>query len=99
MITTILTKAIGAGDSAQYSIGQAPDNYPAYAVTLYLLGVANSDSIKIQYPDGDDWRDTAWTLSATTPVITIYGPLDFRVSKLVTTAAMGVGISATRGVA
>jgi hypothetical protein len=98
MITTILEKTITASNSAQISVGQAPDNYPAYAVTLYLLGVANSDSIKIQYPDGDDWRDTGWILSATTPVITIYGPLDFRVSKLATTAAMGVGLSTTRGV-
>jgi hypothetical protein len=98
MITTILEKTAEASDSKQYSIGQAPNKYPSYAITLYLFGVANSDSIKIQYPDGTDWRDTGWTLSAATPVITIYGPLDFRVSKLVTTAAMGVGISTTRGV-
>jgi hypothetical protein len=99
MISTILKKTPEANDSELVSIGQAPDNDPAYAVTLYLFGVANSDSIKIQYPDGTDWRDTAWTLSAATPVVTIYGPLDFRVSKLVTTAAMGVGMSTTRGVA
>jgi hypothetical protein len=98
MISTLLSKTAGAASSDLVVIGQAPDNYPAYAVTLYLLGVANSDSIKIQYPDGDDWRDTGWILSATTPVITIYGPLDFRVSKLATTAAMGVGLSTTRGV-
>lgn len=98
MITTLLEKTTTASDGAQITIGQAPEKYPAYAITLYLLGVANSDSIKIQYPDGADWRDTGWTLSAATPVITIYGPLVFRVSKSSTTAAMGVGISTTRGV-
>jgi hypothetical protein len=99
MIETILTKATAAADSAEYHIGQAPDNYPAYAATLYLLGVAEAaDEIKIQYPDGDDWRDTGWTLSLSTPVLTIFGPLDFRVSKSASTNALGVGIATQRGI-
>jgi hypothetical protein len=99
VITTILTKATAAGDSEEYRIGQAPDNYPAYAATLYLLGEAEAaDEIKVQYPDGAEWRDTGWTLSLSTPVLTIYGPLDFRVSKQSSTNALGVGLAAQRGV-
>jgi hypothetical protein len=99
VITTILEKTTGAANSGQTSIGQSPDNYPAYAATLYLLGVAEAaDEIKIQYPDGDDWRDTGWTLSLSTPVLTIFGPLDFRVSKSASTNALGVGIATQRGI-
>jgi hypothetical protein len=99
VITTILDKTTEADESEEYSIGQAPDNYPAYASTIYLLGEAEAaDEIKVQYPDGTSWRDTGWTLSLSTPVLTIFGPLDFRVSKSASTNALGVGIATQRGI-
>ncbi len=97
MKDVITAPQTGAHNSMTIEIGQRPDYFPAFPFTLYLLGEpSGDDQIKIQYHDGDDWRDTAWVLNADTPVLTIYGPLDFRTSKGSTTAALGVAISKVR---
>ena len=69
----------------------SPDRSP---VTFYLLGALDSDEeIKFQYLDDDTWRDSKKSLTAAAPVATLYGPFEFRLSKGITGAAAGVGVS------
>lgn len=63
-------------------------------ITFYLLGALDSDEeIKFQYLDGDTWRDSKKSITAAAPVVALYGPLEFRLSKEITDAAAGVGVS------
>ena len=103
----LLTKQKTAAGSKTIKIGNlAPDSYPAVPVTLYLLGasLAGGESVKVQFYDAGatTWRDmylaeTLQALTTTNNVMTIYGPLEFRVYKTTTAADIGVGISMVRG--
>ena len=102
---TLITATTNPATSTAITIGSDPSwALPAAPVTLYLTGVpSGDDKVTVQYPDGDTWRDAkiggqTVALDANTNLRTIYGPLTFRLSKTVTTAAIGATIETTRGV-
>ena len=69
-------------------------------VTFYLLGTLGAgETVKFQYPDGTSWRDSGHQLTSASPVLTLWGAMEFRVTKSLTTAEVGVGCTAAKGVA
>lgn len=96
----LLERQTAAAVSDQINVSHVMKGFPpGVPVTLYLLGEAEAgDEITIQYPDGANWRDSAWVLNLTTPIVSVNTPLEFRVSKDISTNALGVGISIPRGI-
>lgn len=75
----------------------------ALPVTLALIGAAGSDSIKVQYYDGANWRD--WkaggndvVLNANDTTVRIDRPFKIRASKGETTATIGVVLHRSNGI-
>jgi len=78
---------------------------PTTGITLYLLGgpLGAEESVKIQYPDGQDWRDckrdgNVLALTEDDTPMSIYRPMEFRVVKSTTIAPVGVGVGRLTGV-
>lgn len=91
---TILAKIIAEdnSDTISFDPGENP-HYRHTPITFYALGdMGAAEEVVIQYPDGTDWR-TITTLTATQRVKTLFGPLEFRVYKAATVAAVGCAVS------
>lgn len=63
-------------------------------ITLYLIGDVSDDVVvHLDYYDGYEWQDTQQTLTTAFPMLTLYGPINFRVRKEDTgEVELGVGI-------
>lgn len=102
---TLLTAQTDAAGSNKIFLHSPDDSnrWPCSPVTLYLIGtLGDGESVKAQYHNGAAWVDmyvdgNLVQLTNTDNAKTIYGPLEFRVYKSATSAAVGVGISKTRG--
>ncbi len=104
-MNTIIEKTTAAAASALLTLGADPRYYkPSVPFTLYLTGTMSGDEkAVVQYRDGGDWitakvNGDEIKLDADTNVLTLYGPLIFRVLKFTTAAPAGVMISKIQGV-
>jgi hypothetical protein len=77
---------------------------PAAPLTVMLIGTpAGTDKITLQYNNGLTWVDmkiagSVVALDSDTNIRTLYGPLELRLSKTVTAAAIGAVLCDGRGV-
>ena len=104
---TLLAKQKAQAESDKQFIKSPGDinAFPSAPVTIYLDGTLGvGEVVKVQYPsiDGESWidlyiGDSLVQLTNTDNVKTLYGPMEYRVHKTVTSAAVGVGISKVRG--
>ena len=100
-----IAKGKTAAASKTYKLGNDNNNiYPTAPVTVYLLGasLAGGEAVTVQFLDDTTWRNMyvageLVALTTTNNIITIYGPLEFRLYKTITVGDIGVGISHVRG--
>ncbi len=73
-------------------------NRPEFPMTLGVIGTLTTEEITLEYHNGDAWvgmkiEGEDVTLTADTNILTVYGPMTFRVNKPVTANAVGVARS------
>lgn len=87
--TGAATKTLTVGNAA-------PHFFPHVPMTFHLSGTLTGvETITFQYYDGTTWKDIVTSdgdaeFTATINTVTLYGPMELRISKGVTVVAAGV---------
>ncbi|MFP4629416.1 MAG: hypothetical protein ACLFMQ_01700 [Desulfohalobiaceae bacterium] len=95
---TLIAKTTDAVDSGSISIERrtSPYHHVQSPITLCAQGTLESDEeVVLQIPDGSGWQDwydsgSKVALTSDNNVLTVQGPVQFRVSKPATTNEVGV---------